>query len=194
MSSQETRAKIIRIAAELFNIKGYSGTSISDVMQATGLKKGGIYNHFQSKEELALAAFDYAFQEMTKGTLKVWRNNNNSKARLLAMVANYLSYIEDPPVPGGCPILNTAIESDDTHPALREKALQAMDSWRALIRRIIEKGIAKGEITPNTNPDELATVIISAIEGGIMMSKLYRDPIYLLRAINHLSQYIETNL
>ena len=58
--AQQTKARIVRQAAELFNQKGYAGSSIADVMQATGLKKGGIYNHFKSKDELALAAFDYA--------------------------------------------------------------------------------------------------------------------------------------
>lgn len=194
MSSQETKAKIIQISAELFNTKGYFGTSISDVMKATGLKKGGIYNHFQSKEELALAAFDYAFQQVSKRTLKVLKKKTNAKDRLLAILTNFLSYLDDPPVTGGCPILNTAIESDDAHPALQKKALAAMDSLCNLICRIIAKGIAKGEINPNTNPDEVTSIIVCTVEGAIMMSKLYRDPIHLNRAIKHLSQYIETNL
>ncbi|MGF1489152.1 MAG: TetR/AcrR family transcriptional regulator [Prochloraceae cyanobacterium] len=194
MSSEETKAKIIQISAELFNTKGYSGTSISDIMEATGLKKGGIYNHFKSKEELALAAFDYAFQQISIRTLKVWKKHSNAKDRLLAIVANFSSYIDNPPIFGGCPILNTAIESDDTHPALQKKALEAMNSWRSLICRIIEKGIAKEEINPSTNADEVASVIICTVEGSIMMSKLYRDSIHLDRAIQHLSQYIKTNL
>jgi len=194
MSSEETKAKIIQISADLFNTKGYSGTSISDIMEATGLKKGGIYNHFKSKEELALAAFDYAFQQISIRTLKVWKKHSNAKDRLLAIVANFSSYIDKPPISGGCPILNTAIDSDDTHPALQKKALEAMNSWRSLICRITEKGIAKGEINPRTNPDEVASVIICTVEGSIMMSKLYRDSIHLDRAIQHLSQYIKTNL
>ena len=61
MSKAEiTRQKIIKEAANIFNQNGYAGSSISDVMKATGLKKGGIYNHFASKDELAIAAFDYA--------------------------------------------------------------------------------------------------------------------------------------
>ncbi len=59
--TQKTKANIIHQAAELFNRKGYAGSSIADTMQATGLKKGGIYNHFTNKDELALQAFDYAF-------------------------------------------------------------------------------------------------------------------------------------
>ena len=55
-----TRERIIEQTAPLFNQKGFFGSSLSDIMGATGLKKGGIYNHFDSKEELALQAFDYA--------------------------------------------------------------------------------------------------------------------------------------
>ena len=54
--AEKTKENIVKQAAALFNQKGYSGSSISDIMQATGLQKGGIYNHFNSKEELALEA------------------------------------------------------------------------------------------------------------------------------------------
>ena len=59
---QQTRRGIIEKAAPLFNQKGYEGTSLSDLMDATGLQKGGIYRHFDSKEELAAAAFDYSWE------------------------------------------------------------------------------------------------------------------------------------
>lgn len=58
--AEETKEKIIKQAAQLFNQYGYAGSSMSDIMRATRLQKGGIYNHFQSKQELALAAFDFA--------------------------------------------------------------------------------------------------------------------------------------
>lgn len=61
--AKETKEKIVKQAAELFNQQGYAGSSISDIMRATGLQKGGIYNHFHSKQELALAAFDFASQQ-----------------------------------------------------------------------------------------------------------------------------------
>ena len=63
----ETRKRIVQRAASTFNVQGYAGTSMSDLMQATGLEKGGIYNHFTNKEELAIAAFDYRFRSLTRG-------------------------------------------------------------------------------------------------------------------------------
>jgi len=59
---EQTRTMILERTAQLFSCKGYFGSSLSDIMEATGLEKGGIYNHFTSKEQLALEAFDYAFE------------------------------------------------------------------------------------------------------------------------------------
>src|ERR1700738_1684582 len=59
---EETRKEIIRKSAPIFNRKGYSGAALSDLMRATGLEKGGIYRHFESKEELAGDAFDHAWK------------------------------------------------------------------------------------------------------------------------------------
>src|SRR5208283_5028756 len=66
---EQTRREIVRKAAPLFNQKGFAGTSLADLMDATGLQKGGIYRHFSSKEELAAEAFDYAWQKAVSGRL-----------------------------------------------------------------------------------------------------------------------------
>jgi len=69
-----------------------------------------------------------------------------------------------------------------------------MNSWRDMICRIIHKGIEKGEIRPDVDADEVVTILISTLEGAVMMSKLYGDPIHLKRVINHLTDYIESQL
>lgn len=192
--AQETKARIIHQAAELFNLKGYAGSSIADIMLATGLKKGGIYNHFKSKDELALAAFDHAVDLLSKRVWSGVKTKRNAIDRLEVLVSSYLIYINDPPIIGGCPILNTAIETDDTDSPLRDRALAAMNSSRSLIVRIIETGIKKGEVCSSVEPDLVATIIFSTLEGAIMMSKLERNPIHLKRAITHLQSYIQTSL
>lgn len=192
--SQETREKILRQAAELFNQQGYAGSSISDIMQATGLQKGGIYNHFASKQDLALAAFDFAFELISQQFSQVLKGKRRAGERLQAMLIVFRSFVEDPLLAGGCLILNTAIESDDTNPALRDRAQRAMNAWRELIGRIINQGIAKGEIRPTVDADTTATILISTIEGAIMMSKLYGDSVHLDRAVEHLTDYITHQL
>ncbi|MBN3924726.1 TetR/AcrR family transcriptional regulator [Nostoc sp. NMS4] len=191
---EETKTRILHQAAELFNQQGYAGSSMSDIMRVTGLQKGGIYNHFQSKDDLALQAFDFAIARIKQHTRFVLRSKRHTVERLQAIIEIFSSFAENPPIKGGCPLLNTAVESDDAHPALRERAQEAMNSWLHLIHRIIETGIEKGEIRPEVSADEIATIIIATLEGGIMMSKLYGDSIHIHRVINHLNQYLQTYL
>lgn len=192
--AKQTKARIIQQAAVVFNQQGYAGSSIADIMQATGLKKGGIYNHFSSKDELAVAAFDYAVSLMSQQIWSAVKTKSNAVERLQALVSSYLAYVEAPPVMGGCPILNTAIEVDDTDSPLRDRAIAAMSSWRSLIVRIIQKGIKKNEIPATVEPDTIATIIICTIEGAIMMTQLEKNPVHLQRAIAHLQSYIQISL
>jgi TetR/AcrR family transcriptional regulator, transcriptional repressor for nem operon len=192
--AQETRANILKQAAELFNQYGYAGSSMSDIMRVTGLQKGGIYNHFKSKEELALLAFDYAAACSGKRFLAAIWGKHSSLDQLKAIASEFASMSESPPIVGGCPILNTAIESDDAHPALRQRVQAAMDTWRSLICRIIQRGMKKGEIPVGVDAEAIAIVMICTLEGAVMMSKLYGDSIYMTKAIEHLTDYLERSL
>lgn len=190
--ADETRANIILRAASLFNQQGYAGATMSDIMKVTGLKKGGIYNHFSSKDELAIAAFDFAFQQVAQRYLEVLKEHQGAIARLNAMVYTFTTAIEDAPIAGGCPLMNTAIDSDDAHPALRERAQQAMGRWRSLIHRIVDRGRQRGEIRDEVQADAVATILISTLEGALMMTKLCGDRVHLQRAQVHLDKYIDS--
>jgi AcrR family transcriptional regulator len=192
---QETREQIIAKAAPLFNQQGYSGSSIADIMAATGLKKGGIYNHFASKDELALAAFDHNWGVLRDRYEQALQAVGESPpAQLFAAIEVHASFAYNPPTPGGCPLLNTAIENDDGHPLLRQRVREAMDYWRWLLTDIIARGVARGEFKPMVDGDEVATILISTIEGGVMLSKLYRTPDFLQAAAAHLREYVRTTV
>ncbi|MBD2082138.1 TetR/AcrR family transcriptional regulator [Leptolyngbya sp. FACHB-17] len=191
-ASEDTRAYIIAQAAELFNQKGFSATSIADVMQVTGLQKGGIYNHFKSKEELAIAAFDYAVTLKQKRYHSVLRSSSKCLVRLFNFIDLFCQEPDTPSLKGGCPIMNTAIEHDAVKVELLDRAKSAMDHWRAFLCKIIARGIAHQEIQASVYPDEVATLIIATLEGGLMMSQLYDDRTYLDRAALHLKQHLQT--
>jgi TetR/AcrR family transcriptional regulator, transcriptional repressor for nem operon len=191
---EQTREMILARAAQLFSREGYSGSSLSKIMHETGLEKGGIYNHFSSKEQLALEAFDYSVELIQQQTRLALTGKTNAIDRLLAIVSVFRGLVEDPPLVGGCPILNTAIEADDTHPVLLARARGAMDNWRTTIHRIVSKGIERQEIRPEVDADAFATLLISTLEGAIMMSKLYGDNIHMQRAIDHFTQYINSSV
>jgi AcrR family transcriptional regulator len=189
---ERTRKMIVERSAEVFNTRGYFGTSMSDLVRKTGLEKGSIYNHFSSKEQLALETFDFS-AELVLGRLEeALDGEGRVMERLVSAVEMHRTLAEDRPIQGGCPILNTAIEADDAQPALREKVQQAMDRWQDLIVRTVREGIANGELDPDTDPEALATVVISTIEGAVMMSKLYGNTDHVHRAVNHLTRYLES--
>src|SRR6202795_167325 len=106
--SEQTRRKIVEAAAPIFNKRGYAGSSLSDLMEATGLKKGGIYRHFSSKEELAAEAFDYAWEAAWNARLLHGDEKGNGIEKLKQLIANFVDHRS--PVSGGCPVLNTAID------------------------------------------------------------------------------------
>lgn len=190
---ERTRERIIRQTGPLFNERGYAGAALSDILEATGLRKGGIYNHFASKDELALAAFDHTFELASRHVTRALEGKKEPIERLVTLLEAYRTLLEEPALRGGCPILNTAVESDDTHPALRERARTAMDRWRSLFRKTIQQGVSSGMMRA-VEADEVASVMISTIEGAVMMSKLYGDRVHLERAIDYLRRYVETDL
>jgi TetR/AcrR family transcriptional repressor of nem operon len=117
---EQTRQEIIRKAAPIFNQRGYDGAALSDLMRATGLEKGGIYRHFSSKEELAAEAFDYAWQEALGARIHDLDTISNTIDRLKQLVANFVE--RRGIIPGGCPLLNTAVDTDDGNSVLRARA------------------------------------------------------------------------
>ena len=190
---ERTKQEIIRKAAPIFNEKGYDGAALSDLMRATGLEKGGIYRHFDSKEQLAAEAFDYAWKVALDTRFEGTQEISNTVDRLTRIVWNFRDQ-RSGLVPGGCPLLNTAIDADDGNTKLRAKALAALRSWLKRLQSVIEEGKRRGEILRGVDSSELGTLIISTLEGSLMVSRLQRKDDARDLASRHLVEYLETNV
>jgi len=189
---EQTRQEIIRRAAPIFNQRGYDGAALSDLMRATGLEKGGIYRHFSSKEVLAAEAFDYAWRETLEARIHDLDTITNTVDRLKKLVANFVE--RRGIIPGGCPLLNTAVDTDDGNPVLRDRARKALRDWRSYLVWMIRAGIKARDIRSRVDANRLATLIISSLEGAIMVYRLERNE-EALRAIQaHLDNYLETEV
>ena len=185
-----TRREIVRNAAPLFNTKGYEGTSLSDLMAATGLQKGGIYRHFASKEELAAEAFDYAWGKAVTGRLDGLAEVPNSVDRIKKMIANFVER-RTGLVAGGCPLLNTAIEADDGNALLRSRAKKALQTWSGRITGLVKEGKKRREIDARTDPRRLSQLIIGSLEGALMISRIEAKDGALEDARAFLYEYLE---
>lgn len=173
--AERTRNFIIEKTAEVFNKKGYAGTSMSDLTEATGLTKGSIYGNFENKEEVALAVFEYNHQRIFKLVGDELAKADSFHDQLMVYGRVYKTLIGPVGNRGGCPILNTAVEADDTNLPLQLSAAKALFSWKKNLLRIIEGGIAAGEFKKDVNAEQIAVSIIALVEGGVMISKVTND-------------------
>lgn len=165
-----TRQRIVELAAPLFNKRGFEGCSMQDILDATGLKKGGIYRHFSSKEDLAAEAFRYSLSQAFNLRLPDLDSQLSAVDRLRTLIR---LFVEVPsPVPGGCPILNTAIEADDGNLVLRDLAREGLKGWRTKISQIVRAGMTRREIREDLEPRAVANTIIATLEGALMISRL----------------------
>jgi len=167
---EHTRQAIIEKAAPLFNQRGFEGCSMADIMAATGLEKGGVYRHFGSKEELAAEVFRYAMQIAVDLRSVIDRPELDAVSKLRLMVERFVTVPS--PLPGGCPLMNAAIDTDDGNPVLRTLVQDALAKWKARIRRIVRQGIDDGRIGSSVDPQGIANLIISTLEGALMIARL----------------------
>ncbi len=190
---ERTKEFILEQSAILFNKQGYASTSLSDIMAATKLEKGGIYNHFASKEVLMQEAFLFAIAKVEERYNTLIEERKDARSRLHAILEVFKSFITNPPpIKGGCPMLNAAIEADDALPILRPSVRRALEGWRTAIKGILERGIARGELRRDVDPEGFSSVMLAALEGAIMLSKMYRDPVHIERVLAFLEVQIDS--
>lgn len=170
--AERTRQFIIEKTAPVFNAKGYAGTSINDLTEATGLTKGSIYGNFENKDEVALAAFDYNFERVITYIKSKMDVRTSSIDKLLVYPETYRNFLKLPILQTGCPINNTAAESDDTHPLLKDKAAKALEFWRDRLENRILIGIENNEIKSDVDVNEFVSVLISLIQGSVIQVKV----------------------
>ena len=170
-----TRQHIIERTAPLFNVKGFEGTSVSDLTEATGLTKGALYGNFADKEEIALEAFRYSIRKVRDLIRKDLAAAKSNKQQLLSLLDFYSHYVKNPPVPGGCPLLNTAVEVDDHHTSMRKIVAREINATVDFMASLIQRGIAAGEFKPATKARALAYTFFCCIEGAVMFSRVERS-------------------
>lgn len=185
-----TKEEILKQSGILFNTQGYKATSIRHITDATCYTKGAIYRHFKNKEELEKESLFHLSNLMFEKIRVVIKEQETAGNKLRALFRFFESYITNPPLPGGCPLLNAAIEADDAHPALRNEALKILDMLKGSLIRILRNGIKHGQIKTGIDEEFYACLIIALLEGAIMMSKLRGNSEDIKRINKHLEKQI----
>ncbi|AMM50128.1 hypothetical protein TH61_01575 [Rufibacter sp. DG15C] len=192
--AEQTRQRIIAQAAELFNVKGFAGTSYQDLMEATGVTKGCLYGHFSSKEELAVEAFEYAAQVLIDKVGEAMAPFEHAGQRLRALLQFYHTYLTKPVLAGGCPVLNTIVEADDNQPALHARVLVVLNRLHKGIYKLLELGKEQGHFKASANANEMATFFVATVEGAILLGKAYNDSKPLQTVLLQLERWLQQEL
>jgi len=192
--AERTKAFIIKQVAPVFNKKGYLGTALSDIEAITGLTKGAIYGNFKNKTALAEACFERNILPLQKGVHKAIATSGGAHAQLSAMLKFYKTHYDQMAENGGCPLLNTATEVDDTFPLMQQKVQQSILNWKKEISTVIKNGQLEGEFRAVVNADKFSITIIAMIEGGIMLAKAMNEKKYFLDVIESIEFKINNEL
>lgn len=187
-----TRKLILDSASILFNTQGYKATSISDITSKAGITKGAIYKHFKDKSELEKACLIQMTNSVFYSVTARVKEANDAVTKLNGILDYFADYRLHPPVEGGCPLMNAAVEVDDSDPVLKDVVSNIITSLQAGIAKVIQNGVERNQLKNNFDVYEYATMMYSAIEGGIMMMKVTDNDHNLLSVINFLKKDIES--
>jgi len=189
-----TRQLIIEKTATIFNKKGFAGTSLTDITNATGLTKGSIYGNFENKEEVALAVFKHNAGELWKKKENWISGHNDAKSKLTALIDFYRKNWRELFENGGCPVMNAATDADDVMPLMKERVKKTVENWVNNVVKILEEGIEQSTFKPTINTMEYSRLFIMMIEGGILLSKITDKPDSLYLALDRVEKIIASEI
>lgn len=192
--SENTTAFIIEKTAPIFNKHGYVGTSLSDITLATGLTKGAIYGNFESKEHLAVEAFNYNVRKVIGYIADRVNSEETASAKLRAITDFYRSYYQLTMSFGGCPVLNVGIDSNHQNTALKERVNEVIRKLIQRIDDILRMGIVQKEFKSITNTKQYATKVYSIIEGSVFTAIMMKDEHHLVEMMDFLDDMFESDL
>ncbi|MFT5102436.1 MAG: TetR/AcrR family transcriptional repressor of nem operon [Candidatus Latescibacterota bacterium] len=189
-NSEATKNNIIIASANLFNTQGYKATSISDITKATGLTKGAIYRHFDNKADLEQQALRSLAKLMFTEIGMSIKEAKTFQLKMEAIFSFFEEYMHTPLYKGGCPLMNAAIEVDDTNVVLRQQTYNMLAQLKESVGKLITNGKENGQVRKDIDANYYGTIIIATLEGAIMMSRLERTDTSIKRAIAHLRELV----
>jgi TetR/AcrR family transcriptional repressor of nem operon len=171
---EETKEKILEAAAKLFQRKGFGATSINDLLEATGIKKGSLYFHFPGKDALGLAFLEKARTEFLE-FVDMSLTGDTPGNRLDNFLNQVIKTHKERDFVGGCIFGNTALEMGDTENRFAVFIEKVFEEWAEKLRKVVSAAQDSGEVSRDLPADVLVSHMVAAIEGGIMLARLKKD-------------------
>ena len=185
-----TRRKIIEKSMQLFSVKGYYNTSVSDILAAAELTKGGLYGHFASKEDIWYAVYEEAVGIWKSIVFRGIRNNSDPLRRIEKFIENdMLDYLGADVFEGGCFFLNMLVELSGQSASMSKQILRGFVRLSGLLRSWLEEADQKGMLQENLDLKEVSNFIIITLNGAAALY-ISRDRSILDQTVQQLRFYI----
>jgi TetR/AcrR family transcriptional repressor of nem operon len=186
------RDNIIHEAQKLFSLNGFLNTGINEIIEAASTSKGGFYNHFCSKEDL--------FYEVLAESQKIWRkkvlssldNIDSPIEKIIQILRNYRDkYLKDAEnFPGGCIFITFSVELDDVHPHLVREVHKGFVGFKAMLKRLLDEAIQKGELPGNLNTITVTEMLFTGMLGASVLYGVNKSTSALDCSIDSLIEYL----
>ena len=187
----DTRTRIIQAAMELFWLKGYSSTSIADILSRSQVNSGSLYYFFPGKQDVLIAVLEAYRAGIRRMLLEpAWTGVSDPVDRVFALLSLYRRHIVDTDCEYGCPIGSLALELHEPDPAVRELLAANFDGWVDAVEECFLE--ASHRFPKGTDARALAELTLNVMEGGVMQARTYRDVAKFDTAVRQLRAYVDS--
>lgn len=186
----DTREKLVEVAADLFWRNGYYPTGIAEILEAAGVLRGSLYYHFPTKEDLLIATLEWRRKMLWPDVIQpVVDRLDDPIERVFGIMDGYRQLLTMFEFRLGCPIGNLALELDESHPRVRKLLSENFANWSDAVRKLLAD--AAGRFPPGTDVSQLANFCLTVMEGAIMLARTHRSLEFYDQAVTRLRDYFE---
>ncbi|MCK8486585.1 TetR/AcrR family transcriptional regulator [Paenibacillus sp. MBLB2552] len=190
---KETRSRIVAAAAGLMFERGVAGTSVEDVQKEAKVSSSQLYHYFKEKRELVQAVILFQTEQVL-GAQEPLLSHLDSMEALQTWRDAIIQLQVDREYQGGCPIGSLASELADMEPAARTALAAGFLQWEQAISQGLRAMHARGEMRADADPDRLALALLTALQGGLLMTQVRKDICALEAVLDAMLEHIRSYL
>jgi len=171
-----TRNRILDEAMRLASKDGLEGLTIGTLAEALSLSKSGLFAHFGSKEALQIAVLEHTRDRFHEKAAAPLQAAAEGLPRLRALMSAWLDWIDDPELPGGCPLMGACFELDDQEGGAREKLVALQKRTQDHLTALVKETMAAGHLDPKAPIPQILFELRATTLAYHIATRVMRDP------------------
>ncbi|WP_329184041.1 TetR/AcrR family transcriptional regulator [Streptomyces sp. NBC_01428] len=168
-----TRARIVECAARLIHERGVADTTLDEVRAAAEVSGSQLYHYFADKDDLVQAVIDHQADTLAANQRQA---DLGSAEGLRAWREMVMAHATNTGARGGCPLGSLGGQLSEADPEARALIAAGFDRWSAAMGDSLRNLPAAGHRADGTSPDDLALTLLAALQGGLLLAQVHRDP------------------